>query len=176
MTGLIIAVGGLTGSGKNTLGELLAKKLRLKLVCPTFKDLAKREGISLMEFQRRAEKDQNIDKKFDAELKEQAKQGKCVVTTWLGPWMVNADVRVWVFAPINVRAKRIAKRDKMTLKHAKDHIYERDERNRQRYLKVYGINIYDHDNFDLCINNEKISPAQSLSLVLSLLKLRKIKR
>jgi len=148
MKKMIIAVGGLTGSGKNTLGELLAKKLGLKLVCPTFKDLAKREGIPLMEFQKRAEKDQNIDKKFDAELKEQAKKGNCVVTTWLGPWMVDADLRVWVFAPADVRAKRISKRDGMVLEQAKKHIHERDEENRQRYLNVYGIDIYDHDTFD----------------------------
>ncbi len=176
MSSLTIAVAGLTGSGKNTLGELLAKKLKLRVVCPTFKDLAKREGVSLMEFQKRAEKDPNIDKKFDAELKEQAKNGRCIVTTWLGPWMVDADLRVWVFAPQNIRAARISKRDGMTLEQAERHVRERDERNRQRYLKVYGIDIYNHDMFDLCINNEKITPEQSMKLVLLLLKLRRLKR
>ena len=68
---MIIAISGLTGSGKNTLGELLAKKLGYHLVCPTFKDLAEKEGISLMEFQKKAEKDPNIDRKFDQLLKEQ---------------------------------------------------------------------------------------------------------
>lgn len=53
---MIIAVSGLTGSGKNTLGELLSKELGYTLVCPTFKDLAAKEGITLMEFQKKAEK------------------------------------------------------------------------------------------------------------------------
>lgn len=172
---MIIAVAGLTGAGKNTLGEAIAKALGLRLVCPTFKDLAKKEGISLMEFQKRAEKDPKIDKKFDAALKEQARKGKCVVTTWLGPWMVNADIRIWIFAPFDIRAERIAKRDGITIKAAKRHIKERDEENRQRYLKVYGIDIYNHDMFDLCINNEKISPEQSMKLVLSLLEIRRLK-
>ena len=58
---MIIAISGLTGSGKNTLGELLAKRLGYKLVCPTFKDLAAKEGVSLMEFQKKATKDPDID-------------------------------------------------------------------------------------------------------------------
>ena len=97
---MIIAISGFTGCGKNTLGELLAKKLGYKLVCPTFKDLAAEEGITLMEFQAKAAKDKNIDKKFDAALRKQvaATKGNCVVTTWLGPWMVDADLKIKLFA------------------------------------------------------------------------------
>ncbi len=171
---MIIAITGLTGSGKNTLGELLAKKLKLRLVCPTFKDLAKLEGVSLMQFQRKAEKDLNIDKKFDAELRKQAASGNCVVVTWLGPWMVDADLRVLVDAPLEVRAKRISNRDGMSLEQAKKHVKERDEENHQRYLKVYGIDIYNYTIFDLRINNAKITPEQSTKVVLDYLKKKKL--
>jgi cytidylate kinase len=102
---MIIAVAGLTGSGKNTLGELLAKELGYRLVCPTFKDLAAMEGIPLMEFQKRAEKDPDIDKKFDAALKEMAAPGDCVVTSWLGAWMVDADVRIRCSRPFRCARK-----------------------------------------------------------------------
>ncbi|MFH0737325.1 MAG: cytidylate kinase family protein [Candidatus Micrarchaeota archaeon] len=149
---MIIAVSGLTGSGKNTLGESLAKALGYRLVCPTFKDLAAKEGIPLMEFQKKAEKDPKIDKKFDALLKEEAAKGDCVVTTWLGAWMVDADVRIRVFAPLKVRGERIAKRDKMSLKEAMEHVAKRDEQNRKRYLKLYKIDIFSEDIFDLSLN------------------------
>jgi len=129
---MIIAISGLTGSGKNTLGELVAKKLGYKLICPTFKDLAAKEGISLMEFQKKAEKDHDIDKKFDAVLKEMVAKtnGNCVVTTWLGPWIVDTDLNIKVSAPLGVRAKRVAKRDEITLEEAKKHVKARDEENR----------------------------------------------
>ncbi len=166
---MIIAVSGLTGSGKNTLGELLAKELGYKLVCPTFKDLAVKEGISLMEFQKKAEKDQNIDKKFDAVLKEQA-TGNCVVTTWLGPWIVDADVRIKVTAPLEIRAKRVAKRDSMSLAQAKKHVKERDEENRKRYKKVYGIDIYDESKFDAVLDNSEKKPEQLLEMALAVIK------
>ncbi len=169
---MIIAISGLTGSGKNTLGKLLSKELGYKLVCPTFKDIAKKEGISLMEFHKKAEKDPEIDKKFDAVLKEQA-TGDCVVTTWLGPWMVDADIRIKVFAPVQTRAERIAKRDGMALAEALSHVKARDDNNRKRYRKVYGIDIDNDDIFDACLNAGIYNPEKLLSICLAITKQRR---
>lgn len=166
---MIIAISGLTGSGKNTLGELVAKELGYKLVCPTFKDLAEKEGISLMEFQKKAENDPDIDRKFDAVLKEQA-QGNCVVTTWLGPWIVDADLRIKLSAPAEVRAERIADRDSMTREEAVEHVHDRDESNRSRYKKLYGIDIYSEDVFDAVLDSGKNNPEELLKLVLEIIK------
>lgn len=168
---MIIAISGLTGSGKNTLGELVAKELGYKLVCPTFKDLAKKEGISLMEFQEKAENDPNIDKKFDELLKEQA-QGDCIVTTWLGPWMVDADIKIKLSASAETRAERIAKRDGMELDQATKHVNERDERNRERYKRIYGIDIYDESIFDEILDSGRNTPEELLKMVLDIINRR----
>jgi cytidylate kinase len=167
---MIIAIAGLTGSGKNTLGEKLAEKLGYRLVCPTFKDLAAKEGIPLMEFQKKATKDPDIDKKFDAVLKEQASKGNCVVTTWLGPWMVEPDIRIWIYLPDDIRAGRIAKRDGITAASAKSHMQERDDNNRKRYLKLYKIDIDDHSSFDACLNSGIYYPEQLVEIALALIK------
>lgn len=169
---MIIAISGFTGSGKNTLGKLLSEKLGCKLVCPTFKDLAKKEGVSLMEFHKKAEEDPDIDKKFDAVLKEQA-TGDCVVTTWLGPWMVDADVRIRVFAPEQVRAERIAKRDGMAVEEALKHVRERDDSNRKRYKKLYDIDIGSDDSFDACLNAGIRKPEELLEIALTMIKQRR---
>jgi len=170
---MIIAVAGLTGSGKNTLGSLLAEQLRYRLVCPTFKDLAKKEGIALLEFQKKAAKDPDIDKKFDALLKEEAGKGNCVVTTWLGPWMVNPNIRVWVHAPDEVRAERLAKRDGVSLKEAKAHMAARDADNRARYMKLYGIDIFDQSSFDVCVNSGYYTPEELVEMVMKVIELKK---
>lgn len=170
---MIIAISGFTGSGKNTLGELLAKELGYRLVCPTFKDLAKDEGISLMEFQKRAAKDPGIDKKFDALLKKMAAGGDCVVTTWLGPWMLDADVRIRVFAPLKTRAERIAKRDGMEPEEAARHVKKRDSQNIKRYKKVYGIDIESDDNFDACLSSRTYRPEELLEIALTVIEAKK---
>lgn len=167
---MIIAVWGLTGAGKNTLGELLAEKLGYRVVSPTFKDIAKEEGVSLMEFQKMAEKDPRIDRKFDEVLKKEAGKGNCVVTTWLGPWMVDADVRIKIFAPEKTRAERIAGRDKMSRERALKHLHERDENNRERYQSVYGIDITNEDIFDACFNSGIHPPEKLLEMSLAVIK------
>jgi cytidylate kinase len=122
--------------------------------------------MSLLDFHKKAESDHSIDKDFDARLIAAAKKGNCVVTTWLGPWMIkNADIRVWLHASSDVRAERIARRDNMALEQAKRHIEERDESNRMRYLEIYNIDIYDHSGFDLIINSEKFNPNQSAAII-----------
>jgi len=163
---MIICISGLSGSGKNSVGEEVAKLLGLRMVNPTFKTIAAKQKMSLMEFHKKAEKEHSIDKQFDAHLIADAKKGNCVVTTWLGPWMIkNADLRVWLHAPREVRANRVSGRDAMTPEQALAHISDRDESNHHRYNEVYKINIYDHTGFELMINTEKFKPRESAEII-----------
>lgn len=163
---MIIAVSGLSGSGKNTFGKALAETLGYRVVCPTFKDLAEKEGVSLLEFQKMAGENPEIDRKFDEHLKEEAAKGDCVVTTWLGPWMVDADFRIWISASGEVRARRLAEREGIGVEEAEEHIKKRDADNRKRYLELYGIDIMDHSGFDLEISSEKYRPPEMVEIAL----------
>ncbi|MFP3950334.1 MAG: (d)CMP kinase [Candidatus Micrarchaeia archaeon] len=163
---MIIAVSGLSGSGKNTFGKALAETLGYRVVCPTFKDLAEKAGVSLLEFQKMAGENPEIDRKFDEHLKKEAAKGNCVVTTWLGPWMVDADFRIWINASEKVRASRLAKREGISEEEAKEHIKKRDSDNRERYLELYGIDIMDHSGFDLEISSEKYRPPEMVEIAL----------
>jgi len=166
---MIIAVWGYTGSGKNTLGKLIAERLGYKLVCPTFKDLAKQRGISLMELQKMAERDHNIDKKFDELLKKETAGGNCVVTTWLGPWMVNADVRIKLAVSDRTRAERVAKRDGISFDEALKHVRERDHNNIERYKAIYGIDINDEKIFDAILDGEHSTPEELLEMAMKVI-------
>jgi cytidylate kinase len=158
---MIICISGLSGSGKNTAGRLVAKKLGLKEVQFSFKKIASKKKISLMELQKIATGDESYDKKLDAEIVKKAEKGNCVVTTWLGPWMVkNADLRVWLDVSESERARRVANRDKMSHDDALKHIRERDRNNWERYKKYYDIDIHDHSIFDLVIKSDSLSPEQ----------------
>ena len=163
---MIICISGLSGSGKNSVGEEVAKLLNLRVVKPTFKTIAAKQKMSLMEFHRKAEHEHSIDRQFDAHLIAEAKRGNCVVTTWLGPWMINdADIRVWLYAPSAVRAKRVAGRDGMSPEQALAHISDRDESNHHRYNEVYKIDIYDHSGFELVVNTEKFRPQETAQII-----------
>lgn len=171
---MIIAISGLTGSGKNTLGKSIAAALNIHHLCPTFKDLAAKEGVDLIDFQKKAANDPQIDKKFDELLKQEATKGSCVATTWLSPWMLDANIRIYLFVPLQTRAQRIASRDKMSIEEAKKHIQTRDEQNKARYQKVYDIDISNLDIFDICLNADKFTPKEMTAIVLNILKQKEL--
>ncbi len=172
-----IAVSGLTGSGKSTLGVELSKSLNIAHISYTFKDLANEKGVSLMEFQKLAEKDPSIDKEFDLMvLKECKRKNDYVISTWLGGWYdqlfgIKFDLKVWVNIPDKVNAERVSKRDGISIKEASEHIRTRNEENHSRYKSLYGINIYNQKGFDLFLDSGTNSPKQLVALVKKHLKM-----
>ena len=169
----IIAISGFGACGKNTVSHIVAKMLGWVVVEPTFKTLAKREGISLIEFQKRANLDFDIDKKFDEALKDECKNKKCVIATWLGPWMSPRPAfKVWLDVPLQIRAKRILNRDKFSnIQDALNHLKTRDKDNVLRYKKIYQIDITNHDNFDLVIDASNISAKEVAEQIVKTYKL-----
>ncbi|MEM3609466.1 MAG: cytidylate kinase family protein [Candidatus Anstonellales archaeon] len=169
-----ICISGFAGSGKTTIAKKLSEKLKYPIINITFKDLAKEKNLTLEEVQKLAEKDKNIDLELDNLIIKKAKElDNCIISTWLGPWVIkDADLRIFLFAPIEERAKRIAERDKMSFEEALDHIKKRDNQNIKRYKKLYKIDIRNTDIFDLVINTSKLSIEQTADLVNTLAKIK----
>lgn len=163
---MIICVSGLAGCGKNTVGMKVAEKLKLRPVQISFKDEAKARGMMLMELQELASREKKFDLELDACIVKEAEKGNCVVMTWLGPWMVKgADLRVWLEASEEERARRVAGRDKMSREEALKHVRARDANNRARYKKYYKIDIDDRSIFDLVVNTGRFGPEQAAEIV-----------
>lgn len=176
-----IAISGFTGSGKTTLAKHLVKRLNtlgfnFKLIAPTFKDIAKSKGISLIEFQKEAEENPNIDKSFDEHIKEEAnKYSNVIVSTWLAVYLINADLSIFLHAPISKRVQRVASRDNMSSNEALKHVTERDEENRNRYLNLYNIDIFRiYEYADLSINSSRFSIEEEVELILAILKIKSL--
>ena len=171
---MIICISGLAGCGKNTVGEMVARKLRLRPVQMSFKEEARKRGMPLMALQKLASKSKKLDLQLDARIAKEAEKGDCVVMTWLGPWIVKgADLRVWLEASEGERARRVAGRDRMAKEEALRHVRERDANNRARYRKYYKIDIDDRSVFDLVVNAERISPEQSSEIIVEAAELLK---
>lgn len=174
-----IAISGLVGTGKTTaaleIQKLLKKKGKdVEVIIPTFKDIAKEMGIDLMEYQRMAENDPNIDKLFDKRTGEMASKAKnAVIASWLAIWIIkDADLRVFLYAPLNTRAERISKRDGISLEDAKRHIVQREEENRKRYMSLYGIDILDYTIADVCINALQYDAEKVAEMIVSALEIK----
>jgi cytidylate kinase len=167
-----IAISGLTGAGKTTIAEILSKKLNVPNIAFSMKDEARERGISLIRFQEMAAKDKRFDIELDRKQIAAMKRHKSFVTsTWLAPWFANADLNVWLYVDEKVRAGRVAKRDDISLKASHRLVHKKDQQNRERYLKLYKINIDDVNRFHLCVNTERVKPETVAKMIIEAAKI-----
>ena len=174
-----IVVGGLPGSGKTTFARLLARRLGFRYVGTgaIFRSMAKERGMSLEEFSRYAERNDEVDRMLDAEQVRQAHNGDVVVDSRLGAWMIqDADLRVCLVASLEERARRAATRDGLNADEARRRLVEREQSERRRYRQYYGIDMDRIESFDLVVNSETFSPNQILEIVTAALEQVKSKR
>ena len=153
-----VTVSGPPGSGTTTLARFLAERHHFELISAgeVFRDLARERGLTVAGFGELAEKDITIDALIDVRQKEIAKEkDNIVVEGRLSGWMVEeADLRIWLSAPIACRAKRIANRDGMDEYTAREVTLAREESERKRYRNYYKIEIDDLSPYHLTIDSE----------------------
>lgn len=165
---MIITISGKPGSGKSIIGKELARKLNYKYVSigEIFKKLAKQKKMDLLEFSKYRKENFEIDQKIDEEQKQINRD--CVLDSRLGFYFSNPDLKIYLKAPVEVRIKRIAKRDNLSFEEAKKQIKKREETDRKIYKKLYSIDIQKLENYDLIIDTDKFNIEQIVKMVCSL--------
>jgi len=190
---IVICIAGMTACGKSTVARRLAEKYGLKYVSggTVLKELAIRMGYKAQErgwwettegirFLERRLRDFRFDKQVDAELLNWAEQGNVVLDSWTMPWLFKNGFKIWIEVSLQERAKRLAHRDKMSLREAEKAITEKDGKTKRIYERLYGFKLgEDFSPFDLVLDTELLSANETfgtLSLVIDRLVLKKKSR
>ncbi len=148
-----IAISGKSGCGNSTVSRLVAASLGLRLINYTFKNLAAEYGIGFAELHARAAGDFSIDRTLDRRQLAAAAGGNCVLASRLAIWLLaDAELKVYLTAPPEVRARRIAQREGTPFDAALVGTGRRDANDRQRYLDLYRIDIDDAAPADLLVD------------------------
>ncbi len=169
---MLITVSGPAGSGKSTLATSLAAELGVEHVSggDVFREVASERDLTPLELNRLAEDDDSIDRDLDRRLRGVARDSDALVLeSRLAGWMAGeyADLRLWLDAPLAVRAERIADREDKSVERAREETDARAESEALRYRDYYGIDIDDLTIYDLVVNTARWSPAGVLDLVLA---------
>ena len=154
--GIIITISGPHGTGKSTYARALAKALGLRHVCAgeLFRELAHEKTMTLEAFSKYAANNPEVDKLIDERTREEATTGDVVIDAQLGAWILknDADVKLLLVASDEIRFQRIAGRDHVSFETAKRETLAREQIQRDRYKKYYGIDVTDHTIYDLKID------------------------
>jgi cytidylate kinase len=157
-----IAVSGKSGCGNTTVSRLVAEALEIRFINFTFRSLAQEKGLDLKDILRLAAEDDSWDREVDTRQAALAREGGgCVLGSRLAIWMLpEADLKVYLRAGPETRAKRIRNREGGSLEKIAAFTESRDKQDHDRYLRIYRI---DNDNYsfaDLIIDTDDITPSQ----------------
>lgn len=166
-----IAISGYSGCGNTTATGNVGQALGLRVVNYTFRDLAKDLQLSFDFIQSQAEINLIYDYLTDlVQIRNALIYDNIIIGTRLAAWLIDAELRIWLHAPLEARAGRISLRESshgISYEHTLYKTLKRDEYNRKRYLRLYGINIEDHSDFDITINTSQLSATQVSGLIVS---------
>ena len=171
---MIVTIGGLAGTGTTTLAEVLSEKLDVPYISAgfIFREMAAEKGMSVLEFSEFAEGNDDIDKEIDKRQADKAKSSEnLIIEGRLSAYFVdNADLRIWLFTPFDVRSKRIAQREDKSVDVAKDEIIIREKSEALRYMEIHNIDISNMDIYDIIINTDSFNPESISEIITTTLK------
>lgn len=162
-----VAISGKSGCGNTTVSSMLAEKLGIKLINYTFRQLATEKGLTLAEVIENAKTDDSYDITVDTRQVDLARQESCILGSRLAIWMLKeANLKVYLLAEPEVRAKRILNREGGNLQEIIDFTSMRDNEDSRRYMKLYQIDNSNYEFADLIIDTSVNTPEQIVNIIL----------
>lgn len=158
----VVALGGPPGSGKTTAARQLARELALELVSAgeRFRAEATRHGLDLNSFSRFAESHPEVDRELDEGMAVLARPGRLLEGRLTGALLRRRGVPVYwltVTARPEVRAERLAGRDRMRVEEARPRMEAREASELRRYRELYGIDLA-AERADLSVDSSELTP------------------
>ncbi len=170
-----IAISGKSGSGKTTIGHMLADKLNYSFISGGyfFRKKAEEYKMDLLTFNKYSESHPEIDYDQDSMLLDFLKKNdNIVIESRLSAYIAYTNnikaLKVYLYASDDVRYKRLIERDKTDL----SFLNERYRSEILRYMKFYGIDYNNYIYYDLIIDTDKKTPEE---IVNNIIEFKKIK-
>lgn len=152
----MITVGGLHGVGKSTHAPALAGSLGLRYVSTglLFREIAEDKGMTMMELTQLSARDDSTDREIDDRSKRLLEEGNVVFDSLLAPYLSKGieAFRIYLCAPLEVRVKRIARRDGLDEGVALKETLLREKNELERFKKYYDIDISDVSIYHLTLD------------------------
>lgn len=178
---MIITISGFPGSGKSTIGKIIAEKLgyRYFSMGDLRGEIARRHNLTIDELNKIGETEDWTDKEIDTYQKNLgATEDNLIVEGRLSFYFIPQSFKIFLNVEINESARRaLENRQERTDEKLPDNIEEtaaqlsqRLESDKKRYQKYYGVSYDDPHNFDLFLDTTRLSISQVVDIILDKIK------
>lgn len=158
-----ITISGPIGSGKSTVGKILAKSMGFQFFSGGhfFREQAREHGMTIEEFNLYAESHPEIDRKQDQMVVDFLRShDNVVVEARLAGWMCHRNsidaFKVFLTASLETRVSRISRREGNRTD-LQSLLRVREESEAKRYMEFYTIDYGSTEIYDLVINSDNLS-------------------
>lgn len=169
-----ISVAGNLGSGKSTVCALLKDKgYNIVSAGEIFRQIAERMKISINEMNRMAEEDEEYDRMVDMSIRQKGSLAENTIFDSRMAWyFVPFSFKVFLYLDVNIAAERVfygekrVAEDYVSIEDARDALVIRANQEKERYEKLYQVNIYDMANYDLVIDTADKTLDQIVNMIM----------
>jgi cytidylate kinase len=185
---MIISFNGDEGSGKSTIAKKVAEALGYPryYMGQIFRDMAKKRGLTTVEYGKLGEADPRVDKEVDDYLLSlEKKQTDFVVESRTAWHLIPDSLKIYLKADEQEGAKRIFKqlkeetdnsrnemKEASTIENVLENIQRRRKTDDLRYEKYYGINIRDPKSYDLFLDTTNLTREEVFKRVMNFINKR----
>lgn len=171
---MIITISGKAGSGKSTVGKIVAEKLGLEFYCigDIRRKMAAERGMTLAEFNKLGEKEDFTDKEVDEYQRKLGKEKDNIIVVGRTSFhFIPHSFKVFLDVELDEAARRImnaGRKDEhyKSIEEAKRILQGRAESDSKRYKKYYKLNVFDKKNYDLVIDTTQITAEQAAQRII----------
>lgn len=184
---MIITFNGDHGSGKSTIAKRIASDLGYDFYYTgkVFREIAAEKGLTYAEMMELMKKDESIDRRVDQKTLELGEEkDNFVFDSRMAWYFIPQSIKILFKVDEDIAADRIYKsmieeksQDRKNEAVGVDSVQQvkkanriRKENDDKRYQKLYGVNIWDEQNYDLVVDTSGMNKEEVHQKVLSFIK------
>ncbi|MBR3686047.1 MAG: cytidylate kinase family protein [Clostridia bacterium] len=174
---MLMSITGKLGSGKSTVCSILKEKYGFEIFSTGTinREYARRLGITTLELNERLKSDPALDKEIDGtvtKLSIEKKDEKLVFDSRMAWHFAKDTFKIFLTIDPMEAATRVMKDQRGAEEHydsvedACQGLVKRGNVERERFIQIYGVDYFDHNNFNLVVDTTSRTPEEIVGIII----------
>lgn len=174
---MLISITGKLGSGKSTVCEILKQKYGFEIYSTGAiqREYARKLGITTLELNKRMKENSQLDSEIDnavTEISIERKDDALIFDSRMAWHFAHNTFKIFLTIDPMEAARRVINNQRgeeeryVDVEDACEKLIERSRVERERFMEIYGVDYYDHNNFDLIVDTTSRTPDEIVNIIM----------